>query len=715
MMDDDLGLVEVEELGVRFASGEPVTFPYMHSTESAPYLGAKFGQDIEPAGFYLLSDTSRAAEHPTPGWEYGEITLQSPLVLAMTTTDDPMEPVYGPNGWKARLHRHYGLAGADLSRALLAAGYDSIVTVWVQGGNAAGTREIVDLKPVAMTGNPGDFELVGEPTASARDISDAFEFWSAHQAVRLATGHPVDVVRFRVVNDESYEYVTHLKPSFDGFGELADDREGAIAYLAEIFYDWDTDDAEYLLDTYRDDPIVVFVDGDTHTLADGFHRVESALVNGDRTLHATLLVVERVNPLDPYAFDTEAHPFIIHGQATSREQHLGVHTATEADAAATYAVQRAMIDGTLGIIFHLDVSGLDPLPDRDAIMKADTDPSWLFDAEDGLLDAVAAGDAELVEELLQDQADVAEYVSEGYRPTAWAEGAVAALTDRHESALLGVLLSLEPGELLAALQMLAARRALPAKVWMLVMGQQRYMVPFGLGRVVQIDAVRPIRDELWTWEEQQESGEDYPPDDPDQPELFCDMSFADEQWLPQTVTLWRNPDANPGAQVEYHGTDIARATSAFPELDLDNPWPYTQPLVSSAPSMWSVPQSFIEAAAVKPGVGIFPVAQTTGRLLMGERSWAVDSPGQWSGFGGSVEGAESLELAAVRELREETGYTGPIDLEEIAPRIFLGYVPDEYAPRLNWETEQARWLTPRQLAGLEPKHWGTDVLLDHLS
>jgi hypothetical protein len=145
---EDLGEVEVVEGGVFFASGVPVTFPFIHSTDSAPYLGSKFGQDIEPAGFYLLADTANAHQHPTPGWEYGEITFKSPLVLAMTTTDDPMEPVYGPNGWKARLYDAYGLTGVDLSRALLADGYDAVVTVWVQGDQPGGTREIVDLRVV---------------------------------------------------------------------------------------------------------------------------------------------------------------------------------------------------------------------------------------------------------------------------------------------------------------------------------------------------------------------------------------------------------------------------------------------------------------------------------------------------------------------------------------------------------------------------------------
>jgi hypothetical protein len=148
----ELGEVEVTEGGVLFASGKPVAFPFMHSTGSAPYLGARFGQDIEPAGFYLLYDTAHSADHPVPGWEYGEIAFDSPLVLSMTTPKDLMEPIYGPHGWKARLHQEYdGLTGIDLSIALLADGYDAVVTVWVQDGKPSGTREIVDLRAVLQT------------------------------------------------------------------------------------------------------------------------------------------------------------------------------------------------------------------------------------------------------------------------------------------------------------------------------------------------------------------------------------------------------------------------------------------------------------------------------------------------------------------------------------------------------------------------------------
>lgn len=143
MREDDLDLVELETSNGLFATGEPVAFRYMRSTEKSPYLGARFGQDIEPAGVYLLQDDSDAAEHPVRGWEYGVASFQSPLVLSFTL--EPDEPHYGPYGWKARLSRAFGRKGKALSRALSRAGYDGIVTVWVQSGRPSYTKEIVDL------------------------------------------------------------------------------------------------------------------------------------------------------------------------------------------------------------------------------------------------------------------------------------------------------------------------------------------------------------------------------------------------------------------------------------------------------------------------------------------------------------------------------------------------------------------------------------------
>ncbi len=133
--DDDLAICAVKEEGVEFRTGQPVSFHYIRNTERAGHYGSRFGQDIEPAGRYLLH---REEDYKlTRGWEQGDITFENPLVLRLTTDED----IYGPNGWKARLSRAFGnKKGKSLSKALLRAGYDGIVTC---GDND--TREIVDL------------------------------------------------------------------------------------------------------------------------------------------------------------------------------------------------------------------------------------------------------------------------------------------------------------------------------------------------------------------------------------------------------------------------------------------------------------------------------------------------------------------------------------------------------------------------------------------
>jgi hypothetical protein len=134
----DLDFVVSDEDGVHFETGVPVTFRSLRNTEKSPYVGATFGQDIEPAGRYLLH-----VENPgtvARGWETGVVTLRSPLVIPLS--GDP-DAIYGPKGWKARLHEATGKKGRALSTNLLRRGYDGIVTV----DDSGYTREIVLLKP----------------------------------------------------------------------------------------------------------------------------------------------------------------------------------------------------------------------------------------------------------------------------------------------------------------------------------------------------------------------------------------------------------------------------------------------------------------------------------------------------------------------------------------------------------------------------------------
>src|SRR5208337_4156198 len=51
---EPLGAARAVEYGHLFETGKPVSFRYVHNTDKAPKLGARYGQDIEPAGYYVL-------------------------------------------------------------------------------------------------------------------------------------------------------------------------------------------------------------------------------------------------------------------------------------------------------------------------------------------------------------------------------------------------------------------------------------------------------------------------------------------------------------------------------------------------------------------------------------------------------------------------------------------------------------------------------------
>lgn len=124
-------------------------------------------------------------------------------------------------------------------------------------------------------------------------------------------------------------------------------------------------------------------------------------------------------------------------------------------------------------------------------------------------------------------------------------------------------------------------------------------------------------------------------------------------------------------------------------------------------------------ARTKLSAGVLPLARSTGRVLVGYRSHFCYEPYTWAAFGGSKD-PEDMTLAdtALRELFEETGYKGPITLtpgENVAHartsgHIFIGIVPKEFRPKLNWEHSAARWV---HLDQLDPTHlhWSLQQLL----
>lgn len=134
---------KIREYGKTFESTVPVTFPFIRNTESSPYLGSQFQQNIEPAGRYMLHDPEPKRK-PPQGWVQGEITFHSPLVIRFVPVGEDIH--YGAGSWKDRLYQVFGMKGRALSRKLVQMGFDGIVTVHPgSAGVRADTREIVAL------------------------------------------------------------------------------------------------------------------------------------------------------------------------------------------------------------------------------------------------------------------------------------------------------------------------------------------------------------------------------------------------------------------------------------------------------------------------------------------------------------------------------------------------------------------------------------------
>lgn len=122
------------------------------------------------------------------------------------------------------------------------------------------------------------------------------------------------------------------------------------------------------------------------------------------------------------------------------------------------------------------------------------------------------------------------------------------------------------------------------------------------------------------------------------------------------------------------------------------------------------------------GAGVLLHAQDTGRYLVALRSEDVMESGTWGIIGGKIDDDEDPEQAARRELIEETGYSGPIDLklihvfeeEGFTYHNFLGTIPEEEDFEVNWETDEFLWVSRNELNSVRPLHYGLEELLGHI-
>lgn len=253
---DNLALVEHETIHGLFATGEPVSFRYLRNTERSPFFGAQFGQDVEPHGTYLTEDTADGYLHPLPSYEYGWAHLRSPLVLVSTLDPDAL---YGPTGWKARLHTAYGKKGKALTRALRRDGYDGVVTVHTyqlsSGQVMRDTTEIVDLtfggaleadieatgpRPNEAEGNPPDGSAIwyhGTSEPWEEDDRPVYLTSTRSLAAMHARGPHAAVLVFEVDDDAVWADISGSWASMDSIGYQLDVWARYLAEGVQVLWD----------------------------------------------------------------------------------------------------------------------------------------------------------------------------------------------------------------------------------------------------------------------------------------------------------------------------------------------------------------------------------------------------------------------------------------------------------------------------------------------
>jgi hypothetical protein len=101
---------------IRECLSENLVLDVTKNTEPAPYLGSRFGQDVEPKGTYVLQGNINAN-----GYVNGKAVLKKPLFVDV---DENTLIEY-----KRELSKKYKAKGQKLTNKLMGLGYDGIITV----------------------------------------------------------------------------------------------------------------------------------------------------------------------------------------------------------------------------------------------------------------------------------------------------------------------------------------------------------------------------------------------------------------------------------------------------------------------------------------------------------------------------------------------------------------------------------------------------------
>lgn len=128
-------------------------------------------------------------------------------------------------------------------------------------------------------------------------------------------------------------------------------------------------------------------------------------------------------------------------------------------------------------------------------------------------------------------------------------------------------------------------------------------------------------------------------------------------------------------------------------------------------------EEFVGKDAAPRAAGVM-CEDANGRVLFLRRAGGSDHAGTWCFPGGGIEGDETPENAAARELQEETGYEAQ-PLEEIHEaqepvnyHTFRHQVGEQFLPRLNDEHDAFAWAHPSSPP--QPLHPGVEAMLADL-
>ena len=120
--------------------------------------------------------------------------------------------------------------------------------------------------------------------------------------------------------------------------------------------------------------------------------------------------------------------------------------------------------------------------------------------------------------------------------------------------------------------------------------------------------------------------------------------------------------------------------------------------------------------------GVLPYCKTTKRFCIFLRSDEIGFyPKTWANVGGKVDNNETnkFKTAALREMCEETKFCENIKLkllyifreDNFSYRTYLGCVNEEFESILNWENDEAKWVTLNEMINHEKLHPGFKEML----